>query len=331
MTGQRLNLVQVCSHILYLSINYRFVPSVTNLAQIDAANAMMLESQSGCFISGKKGPTMSARSPLWIPLASSVCPAADAVAHPLLSDKLAHHLLQTKERALLDYQQERNQLLDHDVPAQLAHFAFDCGPKDMALLRSPQYYNRHIRLAGLQLANGSGCSTLGPALPQLADAGIPVSPTFIYPARPPCSIPNAKPWSMRDATAIWPIGCSTAAGAMSCCAPLQRLFLPGVQPQAPDPVRALFSPWQQAHSRRAKPDAAAQFRPPASGGADPLGWRGTETLRPLTDTPRWPLVGRGAGGAAGGPLLGLRNYRRSSKDCCKEGWLGGSSSPSISP
>lgn len=48
----------------------------------------------------------------------------------------------------------------------------------MALLRSPQYYNRHIRLAGLQLANGSGCSTLGPALPQLADAGIPVSPDF---------------------------------------------------------------------------------------------------------------------------------------------------------
>ncbi|MFH6561078.1 hypothetical protein [Aeromonas caviae] len=122
---------------------------------------------------------MSARSPLWIPLGLfCLPPLLMLLLTPLLSDKLAHHLLQTKERALLDYQQERNQLLDHDVPAQLAHFAFDCGPKDMALLRSPQYYNRHIRLAGLQLANGSGCSTLGPALPQLADAGIPVSPDF---------------------------------------------------------------------------------------------------------------------------------------------------------
>lgn len=122
---------------------------------------------------------MSARSPLWIPLGLfCLPPLLMLLLTPLLSDKLAHHLLQTKERALLDYQQERNQLLDHDVPAQLAHFAFDCGPKDMALLRSPQYYNRHIRLAGLQLANGSGCSTLGPALPQLADAGIPASPDF---------------------------------------------------------------------------------------------------------------------------------------------------------
>jgi len=103
---------------------------------------------------------MSARSPLWIPLALfCVPPLLMLLLTPLLSDKLAHHLLQTKERALLDYQQERNLLLDHDVPAQLAHFAFDCGPTDMALLRSPQYYNRHIRLAGLQLANGSGCST----------------------------------------------------------------------------------------------------------------------------------------------------------------------------
>ncbi len=122
---------------------------------------------------------MSARSPLWIPLGLfCLPPLMMLLLTPLLSDKLARHLLQTKERALLDYQQERNQLLDHDVPAQLAHFAFDCGPKDMALLRSPQYYNRHIRLAGLQLANGSGCSTLGPALPRLADAGIPVSPDF---------------------------------------------------------------------------------------------------------------------------------------------------------
>ena len=47
---------------------------------------------------------------------------------------------------------DRTRILDHHVPLQLDRFVFDCGPKDMALLREPEYYNRHIRLAGLQLA-----------------------------------------------------------------------------------------------------------------------------------------------------------------------------------
>ena len=48
---------------------------------------------------------MSARSPLWIPLALfCVPPLLMLLLTPLLSDKLAHHLLQTKERDLLDYQ-----------------------------------------------------------------------------------------------------------------------------------------------------------------------------------------------------------------------------------
>ncbi|TFF74024.1 EAL domain-containing protein [Aeromonas taiwanensis] len=120
---------------------------------------------------------MSTRSPLWISLGLFCAPLLlMLLLSPLLTDWLARHLLESKGMELAEFQKERTRILDHHVPLQLDRFVFDCGPKDMALLREPEYYNRHIRLAGLQLANGTGCSTLGLAVPLLSGAAMPTDP-----------------------------------------------------------------------------------------------------------------------------------------------------------
>lgn len=119
---------------------------------------------------------MSTRSPLWISLGLLCAPLLLIMpATPLLSNWLAHQLLEAKESDLNEYQLERNRILDHYVPLQLSRFTFDCGAQDMALLRAPEHYNRHIRLAGLQPAKGPGCSTLGPAITLLSGAALPAS------------------------------------------------------------------------------------------------------------------------------------------------------------
>ena len=97
------------------------------------------------------------------------------------------------------------------------------------------------------------------------------------------------------------------------------------------PSPGSFPPWQQAHSRRGKPDAAAQFRPQHQ--VEQTLWAGEALKRyARSQIHRDGLWSAGALGVLLAALYwGLRNYRRSLKDCCKEGWLGGSSSPSISP
>ncbi|MGL5976493.1 MAG: EAL domain-containing protein, partial [Aeromonas sobria] len=64
----------------------------------------------------------------------------------------------------------RNQELNVALTTQLKQFNYDCGAKDMALLRGPRFYNTHIRLQGLELASGGGCSSLGPAVSLLSTA-----------------------------------------------------------------------------------------------------------------------------------------------------------------
>lgn len=113
---------------------------------------------------------MSRMTPLWISLGLFCAPPLLLLLiAPLLTNPLANYLLREKEEEMLTYQADRTRMLDHAIPSQLARFRFDCGPQDMALLRSPVYYNRHIRFAGLQPAEGTGCSTLGPELPFIPD------------------------------------------------------------------------------------------------------------------------------------------------------------------
>lgn len=129
---------------------------------------------------------MSRQTPLWISLGLFCAPPLlMLLVAPLLTNPLASHLLKLKEEELIAYQAERSRMLDHALPSQLSRFRFDCGPQDMALLRSPEYYNRHIRFAALQPAKGTGCSTLGPQWPLVPEVEIPGSSDFHLTSTPP--------------------------------------------------------------------------------------------------------------------------------------------------
>ncbi|MGY3857982.1 EAL domain-containing protein [Aeromonas intestinalis] len=113
---------------------------------------------------------MSKYSSFWILLALLLTPLLLVAAlSPLLITPISRHLLTNKGHELLAYQDERTQALDASVLTQLAGFQFDCGPIDMALLRDPAHYSRHIRFAGIRTANDKSCSTMGPGLAILKD------------------------------------------------------------------------------------------------------------------------------------------------------------------
>lgn len=108
-------------------------------------------------------------SPFWNSLLLLLAPVLLVLPlSPLATDLWAHHLLSSKLEQIQIAQQTRHQDLDQVLREQMGRFAFDCGSGDLALLRDPKFYNNHIRLQGLQLASGEGCSSLGPAIPPAA-------------------------------------------------------------------------------------------------------------------------------------------------------------------
>ncbi|BCK61335.1 diguanylate phosphodiesterase [Aeromonas caviae] len=105
-------------------------------------------------------------SPLWLTLLLFCLPLlASLPISQLLGGPLAHQLLQDKKMEVETALAERHRLLDNNIRHQLTRFQFDCGRQDMALLRDPRYYNSHIRIQGILLAAGGGCSSLGLDLP----------------------------------------------------------------------------------------------------------------------------------------------------------------------
>ncbi|CAJ1915955.1 TPA: EAL domain-containing protein [Aeromonas hydrophila] len=105
-------------------------------------------------------------SPLWLSLLLFCLPLlASLPISQLLGGPLAHQLLQDKKMEVETALAERHRLLDNNIRHQLTRFQFDCGRQDMALLRDPRYYNSHIRIQGILLAAGGGCSSLGLDLP----------------------------------------------------------------------------------------------------------------------------------------------------------------------
>jgi len=105
-------------------------------------------------------------SPLWLTLLLFCLPLlASLPISQLLGGPLAHQLLQDKKMEVETALAERHRLLDNNIRHQLTRFQFDCGRQDMALLRDPRYYNSHIRIQGILLASGGGCSSLGLDLP----------------------------------------------------------------------------------------------------------------------------------------------------------------------
>ena len=119
---------------------------------------------------------MRRASPFWISLLLLCLPVlASLPLSQLLGNPLAHQLLQQKKAQIEAALAERHEALDQSIRSQLSRFAFDCGPADMALLRDPRFYSRHIRLQGLKLASGGGCSSLGEDFP-LATVELPPYP-----------------------------------------------------------------------------------------------------------------------------------------------------------
>lgn len=105
-------------------------------------------------------------SPLWLSLLLFCLPLlASLPISQLLGGPLAHQLLQDKKMEVETALAERHRLLDNNIRHQLTRFQFDCGRQDMTLLRDPRYYNSHIRIQGILLAAGGGCSSLGLDLP----------------------------------------------------------------------------------------------------------------------------------------------------------------------
>lgn len=105
-------------------------------------------------------------SPLWLTLLLFCLPLlASLPLSQLLGGTLAHQLLQKKKEEINAALVERHQVLDESIRNQLVQFHFDCGEQDMTLLRAPRFYNEHIRIQGLLLTSGGGCSSLGMDLP----------------------------------------------------------------------------------------------------------------------------------------------------------------------
>ena len=110
-------------------------------------------------------------SPVWLSVLLFMAPVVISQALvPLLSQPMAHHLLSQKMAEIKSAMAARNQELNVALTTQLKQFNYDCGAKDMALLRGPRFYSTHIRLQGLALASGEGCSSLGPAVSLLSTA-----------------------------------------------------------------------------------------------------------------------------------------------------------------
>lgn len=84
---------------------------------------------------------------------------------PLFTSPMAAYLLEQKVAEIKMSMAQRHADLKTAISKQLELFDFDCGANDMALLRNPRYYGKHIRLQGLELASGTRCSTIGPGIP----------------------------------------------------------------------------------------------------------------------------------------------------------------------
>ena len=101
-------------------------------------------------------------SSVWISLLLFTLPIVASQSLGLWFAKpLANYLLEQKLSEIKDAMAIRHSTLDKAMNEQIARFDFDCGANDMELLRDPRFYSTHIRLQGLVLASGTGCSSLG--------------------------------------------------------------------------------------------------------------------------------------------------------------------------
>lgn len=79
----------------------------------------------------------------------------------LLTDFLAVKILYTKLEDFYIEVNERSHSIDSAIVNEVRNIRFDCGERDMKILRDLNLYNSQFRVQGLELKNGQGCSSLG--------------------------------------------------------------------------------------------------------------------------------------------------------------------------
>ncbi|MGY3885975.1 EAL domain-containing protein [Aeromonas aquatica] len=261
---------------------------------------------------------MKRLSPLWIsPLLFSLPILVCLLLSQPVSNALAHYLLEQKLAEIELAMNERQQTLEKSIDDQMARFAFDCGEQDMTLLRDPWHYNRHIRLQGLKLASGKGCSSLGPDLP-LIDASTLPDPEidgFGLTATPPAfgTEQELVIFSKRgDQLAYWVLSNSWIRTIME--KPCSACFYIEFTPLVPGLARHKIFPRGEQAIKHEPGSESLSFTTPDNKMQQTL-WSGL-ALRTYAQS----LVYRGTfwvGGTLGALLLTgywlLRNYRRSLK------------------
>lgn len=83
------------------------------------------------------------------------------LAQPLWAPLVAQHLLNQKFAEINQYLEQRNLALDSMITHQVQSLTFTCNNHNLQLIRDPQFYNRFVRLIGIENAQGDGCSTIG--------------------------------------------------------------------------------------------------------------------------------------------------------------------------
>ncbi|EEY99933.1 EAL domain protein [Vibrio sp. RC586] len=75
--------------------------------------------------------------------------------------QVAQYLLEQKFAQINQYLEQRNLALDNMIQQQVHSLTFTCNVDDIRLIRDPQFYNRFVRLIGIESTQGTGCSTIG--------------------------------------------------------------------------------------------------------------------------------------------------------------------------
>lgn len=106
------------------------------------------------------------------------------MAQPLWAPLVAQHLLNQKFAEINQYLEQRSLALDSMITQQVQSLTFTCNSHDQQLIRDPQFYNRFVRLIGIENAQGDGCSTVGYPIALAADSSASEPMGFTLSATP---------------------------------------------------------------------------------------------------------------------------------------------------
>ncbi|MCD6656858.1 EAL domain-containing protein [Vibrio cholerae] len=132
-----------------------------------------------------KEKTVISKAPMRIAFAILLSPLIIfLLAQPLWAPLVAQHLLNQKFAEINQYLEQRSLALDSMITQQVQSLTFTCNSHDQQLIRDPQFYNRFVRLIGIENAQGDGCSTVGYPIALAADSSASEPMGFTLSATP---------------------------------------------------------------------------------------------------------------------------------------------------